>query len=36
MIAAVGELDDNSFVCQIQEETAANLGRLAVLRKHIK
>ena len=36
MIAAVGELDENSFVCQIQEETAANLGRLAVLRKHIK
>jgi NDP-sugar pyrophosphorylase family protein len=36
MIAAVGELDDNGFVCQIQEETAANLGRLAVLRKHIK
>ena len=36
MVAAIGELEDNSFVCQIREETAANLGRLKVLRKHIK
>jgi len=35
MIAAVGELDDNSFVKQIAAETADNLERLEILRSRI-
>ena len=36
MIAAIGELDDNSFVRQIKGETETNLKRLEALRKTLK
>ena len=35
MIAAFGELEDNSFVRQVKDETAANLERLEALRSRI-
>ncbi|MCR4824428.1 MAG: DUF4954 family protein, partial [Bacteroidales bacterium] len=36
MLAAIGELDDNSFVRQIRSETELNLKRLAALAKTLK
>lgn len=36
MLAAVGPLDGNAFVCRIREETAENCRRLEALRKTIR
>ena len=36
MLAAIGELEDNSFVRQIKGETESNLQRLEALRKTLK
>ena len=35
MVAAIGTLEDNSFVKQVRSETATNLRRLEELRQRI-